>query len=127
MIDKDGSILKEIEERKRRGEKQKESKKKQQQQQHFERKRYHKKTGECVKVCYFESKPLGFQINESPDSIFVTNVYKDRGSAYLKGIKKGWKIVLVNEEKGVREMMNNLRSSDGPFEITFDTNQDLFH
>merc|ERR1712173_225099 len=80
---------------------------------------------ECVKVCYFEQKPLGFQINESPDSIFVTNVYKDRGSAYVKGIKKEWRIVSVNEQNGVKEMMTKLRSSNGPFDIKFDCNQDF--
>ena len=128
MIDDDGSILREIEERKKRRAQQKKQKKKieQQQDEHeqFERKRYHKKTAECMRVCYFEEKPLGFQINESPESIFVTNVYEDRGSAYLKGIQKGWKIVAVNEESGIREMMNELRNSNGPFEITFDTNGD---
>merc|ERR1712176_752076 len=93
----------------------------------FERKRYHQKAAESLKVCLFEDKPLGFQINESPDSIFVTNVYEDRGSAFLKGIKTGWRIVAVNGQKGVKEMMTKLRNSDGPFSITFDTNLDTYN
>merc|ERR1712154_537624 len=122
MIDDDGSITRQIQQRKKRNQI-----KKQQQQikqlQHFQRKRAYKtKNKQYIKMCYFERKPLGFQINESPDSILVTNVYNDRGSAFQKGIEKGWKIIEVNKQCGVKGMMLMLRTNDGPFNITFNTN-----
>ena len=80
-----------------------------------------KENGNYIRMLYFESKPLGFQINESPESIFVTNVYSDRGSAFEKGVEKGWKIVEVNKQESVKGMMNELRNNNGPFNITFDT------
>ena len=164
MIDDDGSITYQIEQRKKRREREKQQ---QQMKQLYSRQNnntgsgynnrnhgrnlYHKGHGtnnlhshfdsEChrkrskngdmplsrkqnrnyIRMLYFQSKPLGFQINESPESIFVTNVYSDRGSAFEKGVEKGWKIVEVNKHETVIGMMNELRNNNGPFNITFDT------
>ena len=152
MIDDDGSITYQIEQRKKRREREKQQ---QQMKQlysrqnrnsrkyshsrrdsnnkgqslqnsalvgHFNRRRSSKKGNRnYIRMCYFENKPLGFQINESPESIFVTNVYNDRGSAFEKGIEKGWRIIAVNKQETVKGMMTELRNNSGPFNITFNT------
>eukprot|EP01083_Nonionella_stella_P099365 279406_1 len=119
MIDDDGSITYEVEQRKKRREREKQQQ--QMKQQIYSQRQQQQQHTSHIKMCYFESKPLGFQINESPQSIFVTNVYRDRGSAFHKGIQRGWKIVEVNKQNGVKGMMAKLRNNSGPFNITFDT------
>jgi len=116
MVDDDGSIRRSLEQRKRRREREREKGRLM-----TSTRRSDAKAPRTSLVLHFASKPLGFQINESPDSIFVTNVYDDRGSAHAMGVRKGWKIAAVNGHSKVKRMMDALRNSQGPFEITFET------
>ena len=137
MIDDDGSITHQVEQQRKRREREKQQQKMKQfyansshreshrdshrDSHHRESHREHRRNGRYLRSYRFHSKPLGFQINESPESIFVTNVYDDRGSAHEKGISRGWRIVEVNGRGQVKGMMDELRNNNGPFNITFDT------
>jgi len=121
MIDDDGSITYQVEQMRKRREREKQQQKMKQFYANSSHRKLSRDVGRYLRSYLFESKPLGFQINNAPEGIFITNVYDDRGSAFGKGVLKGWRIVEVNGLGEVTEMMDELRNSDGPFQIMFDT------